>query len=133
MRTRPGGAIRPARQLSRRQALGLIGASGAVLLAGIAPRPARAQAAAGAPPACVARPEQTEGPFFVDEALNRSDIRSDPRTGETRAGVPLRLAFTLSRAHAATCTPLPGAQVDLWHADANGQYSDVSGFGNEPS
>ncbi|MFM8423918.1 MAG: intradiol ring-cleavage dioxygenase, partial [Chloroflexota bacterium] len=29
-------------------------------------------------PACVVRPEMTEGPYFVDEMLNRSDIRSDP-------------------------------------------------------
>ena len=27
---------------------------------------------------CVAKPEMTEGPYFVDEGLNRSDIRSDP-------------------------------------------------------
>ena len=26
-------------------------------------------------PSCVVRPELTEGPFFVDEKLNRSDIR----------------------------------------------------------
>ncbi|HKY09112.1 MAG TPA: hypothetical protein VJQ55_12750, partial [Candidatus Binatia bacterium] len=32
---------------------------------------------AGTPP-CVVRPEQTEGPYFVDEKLNRSDIRVDP-------------------------------------------------------
>ncbi|MCC7083005.1 MAG: hypothetical protein IT530_20250 [Burkholderiales bacterium] len=29
-------------------------------------------------PRCVARPEQTEGPYFVDTQLARSDIRSDP-------------------------------------------------------
>jgi len=29
---------------------------------------------------CVARPQQMEGPFFVDTGLNRSDIRSDPAT-----------------------------------------------------
>ena len=27
-------------------------------------------------PACVVRPTQTEGPYFVDERLNRRDIRS---------------------------------------------------------
>jgi len=124
--------MHPARQVSRRRALALIGTSGALWLAASRPRPASAQAAAGAP-ACVVRPEQTEGPFFVDEALNRSDIRSDPRTGQTSAGVPLRLVFNLSRTDGPACAPLPGAHVDLWHADANGRYSDVSGFGNGPS
>src|SRR5262245_38123971 len=33
---------------------------------------------------CVARPSLTEGPFFVDELLNRSDIRSDPSTGAVK-------------------------------------------------
>lgn len=132
MRT-PTDTMDPVRPLSRREALALIGTSGAVLLAGITPRPAGAQAAAAAPPVCIARPEQTEGPFFVDEALNRSDIRSDPRTGEIKSGVPLRLVFNVSRSHGTTCSPLSGAHVDLWHSDANGRYSDVSGFGNGPS
>ena len=39
-------------------------------------------------PACVVRPEQTEGPYFVDEMLNRSDIRSDPSDGSVKEGVP---------------------------------------------
>src|SRR5262245_47159025 len=29
---------------------------------------------------CVVRPALTEGPYFVDERLNRSDIRTDPST-----------------------------------------------------
>ena len=32
-------------------------------------------------PDCVVRPELTEGPYFVDAQLNRSDIRSDPASG----------------------------------------------------
>src|SRR5271165_1115373 len=133
-RVRPpsDSAMHPARQVSRRRALALIGTSGALWLAASRPRPASAQAAAGAP-ACVVRPEQTEGPFFVDEALNRSDIRSDPRTGQTSAGVPLRLVFNLSRTDGPACAPLRGVQVDLWHSDATGRYSDVSGFGYRPS
>jgi protocatechuate 3,4-dioxygenase beta subunit len=117
--------------LSRREALALIGASGAALLAGLTPAPGRAQSTAGgaALPSCIARPQQTEGPFFVEEALNRSDIRSDPRSGEAAAGVPLRLTFRVSRLSGASCAPLAGAQVDVWHSDASGRYSDVRGFG----
>jgi protocatechuate 3,4-dioxygenase beta subunit len=119
------------RLLSRREALALIGASGAALLAGMTPAPGRAQSIArgAAPPSCIARPQQTEGPFFVEEALNRSDLRSDPRSGEVAAGVPLRLTFTVSRLSGTSCAPLAGAQVDVWNSDASGRYSDVRGFG----
>ncbi len=79
---------------------------------------------------CVARPSLTEGPFFVDERLNRSDIRSDPSNNTTKAGVPLKIKFNVFRTSGGTCTPLAGALVDLWHTDATGGYSDVSGQGN---
>ena len=113
--------------LNRREALALIGASGAALLTGALP--ART-ASAAALPSCVARPPQTEGPFFVDEGLNRSDIRADPRTGAVKPGLPLRLAFKVSRMGAASCTPLAGAQVDIWHCDAMGRYSDARDRGS---
>jgi protocatechuate 3,4-dioxygenase beta subunit len=76
-------------------------------------------------PACIARPEQTEGPYFVDERLNRSDIRSDPSNGAISAGTPLALALLVSRVANGECAPLPGAQVDLWQCDAMGVYSNV--------
>jgi protocatechuate 3,4-dioxygenase beta subunit len=132
MRTCLTDATDPGRLVSRRKALARIGVSGTVLLTGLLPKPACAQAPAGALPSCVAVPEQTEGPFFVDEALNRSDIRSDPRTGEVKAGVPLRVVFSVSRLSGTNCAPLTGVQVDLWHSDATGRYSDVSGFGYRP-
>ncbi len=115
------------RLLTRREALALIGASGVVLLAGAAPGRGQAPTTAGPRPSCVARPQQTEGPFFVEETLNRSDIRSDPRSGEVRPGVPLRLTFSVSRLSTVGCSPLAGAQVDVWHCDATGRYSDVRG------
>ena len=76
-------------------------------------------------PSCVVRPEQTEGPYFIDEKLNRSDIRSDPSDGSVKPGVPLRLAFHVSRVAGTSCNPLSGAVVDVWHCDALGVYSDV--------
>jgi protocatechuate 3,4-dioxygenase beta subunit len=76
-------------------------------------------------PACVVRPEQTEGPYFVDEKLNRSDIRADPSDKTARPGVPLRLEFHVSRIAGGACAPLSGAIVDVWHCDAAGVYSDV--------
>lgn len=81
--------------------------------------------------ACVARPSLTEGPFFVDELLNRSDIRSDPSTGAVKDGAPLKLRINVFRtSDGSACTPLAGAYVDLWHCDALGAYSDVNGQGN---
>src|SRR5262245_5424876 len=105
------------RLLSRREVLALRG------IAGLAPLTTRAAAQPG--PTCVVRPAQTEGPFFVDNRLNRSDIRSDSASGVVKAGVPLQLAFHVSQLAGSTCAPLAGAQVDVWHCDALGAYSDT--------
>jgi protocatechuate 3,4-dioxygenase beta subunit len=77
-------------------------------------------------PACIVSPEQTEGPYFVDEKLNRSDIRSDPSDSSVKDGVPLELTLRVSRISSAGCAPLAGAIVDIWHCDALGVYSDVT-------
>jgi protocatechuate 3,4-dioxygenase beta subunit len=76
---------------------------------------------------CVLTAALTEGPFFVDEMLNRSDIRTDPVTGAVSTGIPLALTFNVSRVANSACTPLTGAYLDVWHCDAAGTYSDVSG------
>ncbi len=89
---------------------------------GASPTPSSLVAA----PSCVVRPEQTEGPYFVDEILNRSDIRSDPSGGAVREGTPLQLAIRVAQISGAGCVPVVGATVDVWHCDAMGQYSDVS-------
>lgn len=83
-------------------------------------------AAATKMPTCVVSPAVTEGPYFVDEKLNRSDIRSDPGTGVVSAGTPLLLGFNVSGVAGAGCTALSGAVVDVWHCDALGVYSDAS-------
>lgn len=78
---------------------------------------------------CVLTAALTEGPYFVDERLNRSDIRSDPATGVVSQGLPLELTFNVSRVSGGQCTPLTGAYLDVWHCDAAGVYSDVAGAG----
>lgn len=80
-------------------------------------------------PACVVRPEVTEGPYFVDEKINRSDIRSDTSTGTVKAGALFVLTYRVSQISGSSCTPLAGAMVDVWHCDAAGSYSDVSDMG----
>lgn len=77
-------------------------------------------------PACVARPEMTEGPYFMDVRLNRSDIRADANLGLIKEGAPLQLTFRVSEISADACTPLAGALVDIWHCDAQGAYSAVT-------
>jgi len=108
--------------LTRRDALALacVGVGGALLSAWSGT--ARAQEA---PAGCVVRPEQTEGPYFVDGRLDRSDIRSDPAGGSTKPGSPLALTFVVSALTRDACAPLPGARVDLWQCDAEGVYSGV--------
>ncbi len=67
---------------------------------------------------------QTEGPYWVEENLNRSDIRTDPSDGSIRPGVLLNLKVNVVNESGTTCVPLSGARVDIWHCDAGGIYSD---------
>src|SRR5439155_24233101 len=88
------------------------GAAAFVLLRG---GPATADAAS----VCVLSPELTEGPYYIDDHLVRRDIT------EGKAGTPLRLRLAVVNAR--TCKPIKGATVEVWHADALGNYS---GFGS---
>lgn len=74
---------------------------------------------------CVVRPQQIEGPYFLDEKINRSDIRVDPSDNSVKEGAPLHLVFLISQMEGSACTPLKGAMVDLWQCDALGAYSDL--------
>jgi protocatechuate 3,4-dioxygenase beta subunit len=114
--------------LSRRQVVSLLGATGALWLIGGGLFSRQASASSDVP-SCVVRPEQTEGPYFVDEGLNRSDIRTDPTTGQVKAGTALTLTLQIFRVDSRDCAPLAGAQVDIWHCDALGVYSDVRDAG----
>jgi protocatechuate 3,4-dioxygenase beta subunit len=110
--------------LTRRQVVSFLGITSALWLMGSSLF-YRQSIAGTHVPSCVVRPEQTEGPYFVDERLNRSDIRSDPIDGRVKPGTPLTLTLQVSRLGSADCQPLDGAQVDIWHCDALGVYSDV--------
>jgi len=111
------------RILSRREALAVLGALGAGGLASLVKfAPAHAQARV---PGCIVRPQQTEGPYFVDEKLNRLDIRSDPTDQSVRPGVRLDLSFNVSRISGGACSPFANAMVDVWQCDHLGVYSDV--------
>ena len=74
-------------------------------------------------------PQQIEGPYFVDDIPNRSDIRSDPSDGSVQEEVPLSLVLHVYDIDNGSCIPLSGAQVDIWHANSQGVYSGVQDAG----
>lgn len=132
---------------SRRELLGLMGAAGTAFVAACGGESKSSPTATGVQTAgstatavgtsnaagtvtpealaCIVTPEQTEGPYFVDEQLDRSDITSDPSDGSVSAGVPLTMTLRAFRVENGACTPLTGATIDVWHSDAAGIYSDV--------
>lgn len=111
----------------RRRLLSLLGSTAAVSVVGDLYAQSREENPASSVNAafCIVKPEQTEGPYFVDEKLQRSDLRLDPTDNSIRSGVPLRLTLRLSSVAGNSCGPLAGAVVDVWHNDAQGEYSDV--------
>jgi protocatechuate 3,4-dioxygenase beta subunit len=70
---------------------------------------------------CVRTPESNDGPYYYTSSLRR------PAIAEGRSGVPLKLRITVANAlrPGDACPPLSDAVVDIWHADADGLYSNV--------
>jgi protocatechuate 3,4-dioxygenase beta subunit len=111
------------RVLTRREALTLLGSTGTLVLLGWSSSSPSNRAPTSNP--CVARPAMTAGPYYVDEKLERSDIRSDPTDGTIKTGALLALTLKVHSLSREGCVPLKGAIVDLWHCDAEGVYSDA--------
>ena len=63
-------------------------------------------------------PELTEGPYYVAGEQVRRNIT------EGKPGTALTLKLTV--VDASTCKPIKNAAVDIWHADAAGNYSAFS-------
>ncbi len=59
-------------------------------------------------------PDKTAGPFPLDQQFDRRDVT------EGLPGHPMRLGL---RVVDKTCAAVPGAAVEIWHADATGDYS----------
>lgn len=106
---------------SRRDLAARLSAAGLSMLAppgaGLAqPRELPPTQACGAPAVVTRR--QTEGPFFTASSPMKRDLRADgPGPAMALSG------FVLTQ----RCRPVPGALVDLWHADDHGDY-DNDGF-----
>ena len=63
---------------------------------------------------CSLMPEKTAGPFPLDQQFDRRDVT------EGLPGHPMRLGL---RVVDKACAAVPGAAVEIWHADATGDYS----------
>jgi protocatechuate 3,4-dioxygenase beta subunit len=67
------------------------------------------------PAVCITTPENIYGPFWHEGQLERQDIR------DGQEGIYLRLAMQVI--DIGTCKPLHNARVDVWQANALGDYS----------
>ncbi len=117
------------KEISRREALAILSAVGVGSLVGCGTGSSTSAETSGGSTgdaACVLTPELTVGPYFVDERLNRSDLTTNTTDTNVTNGAPLALSIYIMEYGSSACTPLAGAQVDVWHADAAGVYSDES-------
>jgi protocatechuate 3,4-dioxygenase beta subunit len=75
---------------------------------------------------CQATPVEIEGPFptNVPNGLLRSDI------GDGRSGHVMRARINVRNANN-NCAALQGAIVDIWHCDADGNYSEYGGTNSQ--
>ncbi|WP_341892615.1 intradiol ring-cleavage dioxygenase [Variovorax sp. YR752] len=95
---------------------GLLAAIGAAGLAASAP------GAAAAAQKLPLTAQTTEGPYYLDLANFRIDLT------DGREGVPLDVRL---RVLDAAGRPLRGLRTDLWHCDAQGNYSGFGGQGDD--
>jgi protocatechuate 3,4-dioxygenase beta subunit len=109
--------------VTRREALSLLGVSGAALaLTGCGETPTNptlmtmTSPAESAAAACAVTPAETVGPFPSRTELFRSDIR------DGRSGTPLMLRIRVVNV-SALCAAVIQANVELWQCDAAGNYS----------
>src|SRR5262245_22275930 len=98
----------------------------------------------GSTSSCLESTNVTRGPYFVDNIADpnisgdvvdsnipeRSDIRTDTEgSAGTQAGLPLTLTLTVgSYSSSGTCSNISGAQVHIWHCNAQGAYSEVQNY-----
>ena len=71
---------------------------------------------------CILTPETTEGPYWVQGELIRSDVTED------QEGVPLHLDIQVIDVN--TCEPVPEVYLELWHYNSTGVYSGFVASGN---
>jgi protocatechuate 3,4-dioxygenase beta subunit len=117
------------KEVSRREALGALGAVGAAVVTGCSSSPTASEMLPTASPtptptpsaaaACAISPNETIGPYPSLSDLVRSDIT------EGKAGLPVTLTITVVNV-ANACAPVAAASVEIWQCDADGHYSQYN-------
>ena len=114
------------KRINRREAIGAIGAAaGAALAFGCSnssTSPSVTTTTTGTTTgstnsACALTPTETAGPYPSITDIFRSDIR------ETKTGAVLTLTIKVVNVNA-SCAAVSGANVEIWHCDAAGNYSE---------
>jgi protocatechuate 3,4-dioxygenase beta subunit len=75
---------------------------------------------------CAVTPEGEIGPYFSDDSdarFNRTNITANLDGTNVQDGIPLTLTITVIDVDAG-CVPYANAQVDIWHCNSAGIYSD---------
>jgi protocatechuate 3,4-dioxygenase beta subunit len=113
--------MKGSRLLTRREAVGAVGAAGAALAFGCGDSPTSPSSTTSTNTTstnatCALTPTETTGPFPSLADLFRSDIR------EGKSGTLLALTIRVVNA-VSGCAAVPNANVEIWHVDAAGDYS----------
>ena len=110
------------RKVGRREAIAVMSAASAAVALGCGDSPSSPSATPTTTTggttnaACAVTPTETIGPFPSLTDLFRSDIR------ETKTGTVLTLTIKVVNVNA-SCAAVPSANVEIWHVDAAGDYS----------
>jgi len=111
------------KKLTRRELIAIMGAAGSAAAWGCGPDSVTSPSAdtssgaTGTSAACAVTPTETVGPYPSRADIFRSDVRED------RSGTPLTLNLKVVNS-SANCAPVSGANVEIWHCDAAGDYSE---------
>jgi protocatechuate 3,4-dioxygenase beta subunit len=110
--------------MRRREAIGVLGAAGAAAIAygcgGASASPTSPSTTTatttGTNAACAVTPTETAGPYPSLNDFFRSDIR------DGKSGTLLTLTIRVVSVNS-SCAPVSNANVEIWHVDAAGNYS----------
>ena len=111
------------RKLTRREAIAILGAAGSAVALGCGDSPTNPTSTSSSTStgttgaACAVTPTETIGPYPSLRDMFRSDVRED------RQGTALTLTMKVVNANA-NCAPVANANVEIWHVDAAGDYSE---------
>jgi len=120
------------KEISRRQAIGLLVAAGAGVMLGCgggaktATTTTTSTSSTGtSSTSCAVTPEGEEGPYFGDDSatgFDRTDIRSNLDGSSIQPGIPFTLKIYVYDSKN-SCIAMENVQVDIWHCNASGVYS----------